>query len=59
MAKYICKRCTWVYDEEKKGTRFENLPEDYVCTVCGSLDSFEPLVEDEAAGEEEAGEESL
>jgi len=59
MAKYICKRCCWIYDEEKKGTQFEDLPEDYVCTVCGSPDSFELLVVDRECEEEEVEEDKL
>jgi rubredoxin len=40
--KYICAVCGYVYDEErgephhgiKPGTRFEDLPDDYVCPIC-------------------------
>ena len=43
MAKYICDACGWEYDEAvgdtdngiKAGTKFENLPEDFVCPLCG------------------------
>ena len=43
MAKYICTVCGFVYDEAKgipdagiaAGTRWEDLPEDWVCPVCG------------------------
>lgn len=43
MKKYICTVCDWVYDPEvgdpdngiKPGTAFEDLPEDWVCPVCG------------------------
>ncbi len=43
MKKYVCEPCGWVYDEEKgcpdcgiaPGTKFEDLPEDFVCPVCG------------------------
>ena len=47
--KYICDVCGWVYDEEKgdpdngieAGTRFEDLPDDFVCPLCGvDKDSF-------------------
>ncbi len=32
MKKYVCDVCGYVYDGEEP---FENLPEDYVCPVCG------------------------
>ena len=40
--KYTCDVCGWVYDEEKgspengiaPGTKFEDLPEDFVCPLC-------------------------
>ena len=33
--KYICTACSWVYDEEVEGKKFDELPEDYVCPLCG------------------------
>lgn len=42
MAKYICTVCQWVYDEEKEGTKFNDLPADWTCPVCGAgKDAFE------------------
>lgn len=46
--RYICTVCGYVYDPEKgdeeagipPGTRFEDLPEDYVCPVCDAAKSF-------------------
>ena len=43
MKKYKCDVCGWVYDEEAgdpnnniaPGTKFEDLPDDFVCPVCG------------------------
>jgi len=35
-AKYECAACGYIYDEEKEGKRFEELPDDWVCPVCGS-----------------------
>lgn len=42
MAKYQCKVCGYIYDPEKgdlpnadPGTSFEDLPEGWVCPVCG------------------------
>ena len=47
MAKYQCKVCGYVYDPEqgdseggiKPGTPFEQLPDDWVCPVCGAAKS--------------------
>ena len=43
MEKYICDPCGYVYDPEvgdpdngiAPGTAFEDLPEDWVCPICG------------------------
>mgnify|MGYP003292428886 CR=1 FL=1 len=32
--KYRCKICGYVYDEEKEGVKFEDLPEDWKCPLC-------------------------
>ena len=32
--KYECV-CGYVYDEEEEGVKFEDLPDDYVCPICG------------------------
>jgi rubredoxin len=51
MTKYVCQVCGYVYDPAvgdsdggvEPGTAFENLPEDWVCPVCGADKSaFEP-----------------
>lgn len=34
--KYRCTVCNYVYDEEKEGTRFAELPGDWICPVCGA-----------------------
>lgn len=42
MSKYVCTVCQWVYDEEKEGTKFEDLASDWVCPICGvDKDMFE------------------
>ena len=33
--KYICNVCDYVSSEEKQGVKFEDLPEDWVCPLCG------------------------
>ena len=54
MKKYICTVCDWEYDPAKgdpdngiaPGTAFEDLPEDWVCPVCGvGKDDFQPVEE--------------
>ncbi len=34
--KYICSICGFVYDEEKEGVPFSELPSDRVCPACGA-----------------------
>ncbi len=44
MRKYVCSVCGYIYDEAKgiqeagiaPGTRWEDLPEDWVCPICGA-----------------------
>jgi len=52
MQKYECSVCGYIYDPEvgdpdggvTPGTLFEQLPEDWVCPVCGADKSeFEPV----------------
>jgi rubredoxin len=40
MAKYECSACGYVYDEDEEGTKWEDLPDDWVCPVCGVDKSF-------------------
>lgn len=43
MKKYMCEICDYVYDETlgepengiAPGTKFEDIPDDYVCPLCG------------------------
>lgn len=34
-ARYQCPMCGYVYDEEKEGRKFEDLPDDWECPICG------------------------
>lgn len=52
MAKWECTICGMIYDEEKgdpdsgiaPGTRFEDIPDDWVCPDCGATkDAFEKI----------------
>jgi len=49
---YICRACGMIYDEEQgdpdsgiaPGTRFEDIPDDWVCPLCGVVKAdFEPF----------------
>ena len=33
--KYKCQTCGYIYDEAKEGIKFENLPKDWKCPICG------------------------
>ena len=43
MTKWICKICGYVYDEKKEGIPFADLPDTWVCPLCGAnKSSFAP-----------------
>ena len=51
MKKYVCIACGYVYDPEEgdidsgiePGTAFEDIPDEWVCPLCGvGKDEFEP-----------------
>lgn len=55
--KYKCSVCGHIYDEEKEGVRFADLPEDWACPVCGqSRSKFLPVKEENAQVPAEPGE---
>ena len=52
MKKYVCEVCGYIYDPAegdseggiKPGVAFEDLPDDWVCPVCGvGKDDFEKI----------------
>ena len=46
MKKYKCTVCGYVYDEANEEVKFADLPEDWVCPVCGATkDNFEEVGE--------------
>ena len=63
MAKYVCLVCGFVYDEAKgipeagiaPGSRWEDLPEDWVCPICGATKAeFEKQGESAAPAEKKS-----
>lgn len=54
MKSYVCTACNYIYDPKvgdpdggiAPGTSFEDIPDDWVCPLCGvSKDMFEEVVE--------------
>ncbi len=53
MARYLCDVCGYIYDEEAgdpegglaPGTRFEDIPDDWVCPDCGATKASLVLIE--------------
>lgn len=42
--KYVCIVCGDIYDEEKEGVKFADLPDDWTCPLCGvGKDMFEKV----------------
>ena len=52
MAKYKCQLCGHIYDEEKEGVKFEDLPDDWKCPMCFAPKNMFKLVEEDAKQEE-------
>ncbi len=45
MAQYQCDVCQFIYDEDKEGTPWKDLPDDWVCPVCGTAKKYFTLFE--------------
>jgi len=42
--KYRCNTCGYIYDEEEEGVPFADLPDDWICPICGEPKSeFSPV----------------
>ena len=50
--KYVCQACGFIYDEDlgdqergiPAGTKFEDLPDDFTCPLCGvGKEDFSPV----------------
>lgn len=54
MRKYSCQYCSHIYDEAlgdpdsgiAPGTKFEDIPDDWMCPECGAEKSAYELIED-------------
>ena len=56
--KYKCLMCGEIYDEVKEGKKFSDLPDDWVCPICGAPKSlFKPI--EEPASTQSAASDSL
>ncbi len=56
MAKYRCIVCNYVYDEDKEGKKFTDLPKEWVCPICGApIASFVLLTEKTESPEKKEG----
>jgi pyruvate oxidase len=55
MAKYRCTVCNYVFNEEKEGKKFSDLPMEWVCPVCGAPKSAFVLLEEKVKEVEKAG----
>ena len=58
MAKYRCTICGYIYDEEKEGILFKDLPDDWKCPLCFNPKSAFEKIEEDVESVEEVVEES-
>ena len=53
MKKYRCKICGYIYDETKEKVKFNDLPDDWTCPLCGAPKiMFEEIIEESNQKEE-------
>ena len=52
MKKYRCTICGYIYDESKEKTKFEDLPEDWTCPLCGAPKSLFVEIQEEPLNSE-------
>lgn len=57
MAKYRCQLCGHIYDEEKEGVKFEDLPDDWKCPMCFAPKHLFELVKEDKNNEKSVKEE--
>jgi len=47
MAIYLCEVCEYIYNEEKTDTMWNELPDEWVCPVCGSTKKYFKSIQEE------------
>ena len=47
MKKYECTICGYIYDDAKESVKFEDLPDDWTCPICGAPKSVFKEIEEE------------
>ncbi|MFU8767218.1 MAG: rubredoxin, partial [Candidatus Methanoperedens sp.] len=48
MARFRCTVCNYIYDEEKEGKKFRELPQSWICPICSAPKSaFEEIGREE------------
>ena len=58
MKKYECTICGYIYDDAKESVKFEDLPDDWTCPICGAPKSvFEEIKEEKEESQTESDEE--
>jgi len=56
MRRFKCGVCGFVYDEAKEGVKWDDLPSDWVCPVCGAPKSaFEEVLDEKPASQSGSG----
>lgn len=59
MAKYKCKICGYIYDEEKEGVKFSELPDDWKCPMCFAPKNLFEKVEESTVEASEPKQETI
>ncbi|NMP37215.1 MAG: rubredoxin [Clostridiales bacterium] len=49
MSKYVCQICGYVYDEDTEKVKFDDLPADWTCPLCGAPKDMFKKAEDKPA----------
>ena len=44
--KYKCTACGYIYDDNVEAVKFEDLPDDWVCPLCGLWKEFFEKIEE-------------
>ncbi len=58
MKKYQCTICGYIYDDSKEKVKFEDLPDDWTCPICGAPKSVFEEIKEETEKESKSLEET-